>query len=556
MIWGVYSSEAMENYRSLDAHVFFVSGWVQTVVHRKTVTGNIIAKADVKPSWRVTDEPHHPWVALKRDGPVITAHCDCMAGLGETCSHIGALLFKMEAAVRFGYTRSACTDESCLWNQCFTKDVKPAPISEIQFYKQEAKDRLIKKKRKKTMPTPASEEEQQTFLQSLSSLGENLVGLSAFKEFSGNFIGLGPKLEDKTLPPPLRELYSHQYSTASKEDLSELCDRTFSTVKISANQSRKIEELTHSQSSSLTWHHQRSGRITASVAGEVMNTSIEKPSVSLLKKICIPNTSSPNVPALNWGKLHEDDGYKLYQLLMESDNRVDLQTYPKGEIVMKDISGQHLSLNVHKAGFVIPEQKPFLGASPDGHVNCECCGKGLLEIKCPYNIRDKTIKAAILDNSFCLNASFSLKRSHKYFAQVQMQMYVCDGNYTDFVVWSPMDCVVTRINRDNGFISKMIEKLEKFWKVVVLPELLTRRLENSTSAKNSPDLCKIRVPKPADDDKTFCVCKTTDDNADMVGCDRCDNWFHPACLKLKRLPKSKTWYCPKCRREKKKQNTV
>ena len=32
---------------------------------------------------------------------------------GETCSHLGALLYKMEAAVRLGYTSAACTDLPC-----------------------------------------------------------------------------------------------------------------------------------------------------------------------------------------------------------------------------------------------------------------------------------------------------------------------------------------------------------------------------------------------------------------------------------------------------------
>ncbi|KAL3885006.1 hypothetical protein ACJMK2_025105 [Sinanodonta woodiana] len=109
----IYSAEAMENYRSLEAHTFFVSGWVQTVFHMKTDSGHYVLKADVKPSWRVTEKPHHPWVALKKSGPVIAAHCNCMAGLGETCSHIGALLFKIEAAVRLGYTSSTCTDRPC-----------------------------------------------------------------------------------------------------------------------------------------------------------------------------------------------------------------------------------------------------------------------------------------------------------------------------------------------------------------------------------------------------------------------------------------------------------
>lgn len=70
----------MENYRSLEAHVFFVSGWVQTVFCLQSRSGIMVLKADVKPSWRVTEEPHHPWVALKKEGPVLAAHCDCMAG--------------------------------------------------------------------------------------------------------------------------------------------------------------------------------------------------------------------------------------------------------------------------------------------------------------------------------------------------------------------------------------------------------------------------------------------------------------------------------------------
>ena len=80
MFSGLYSQEAMENYRSLEAHTFFVSGWVQTVYHMKTSNGNWVFRADVKPSWRVIDESHRAWVTMKKTGPVINAHSDCMAG--------------------------------------------------------------------------------------------------------------------------------------------------------------------------------------------------------------------------------------------------------------------------------------------------------------------------------------------------------------------------------------------------------------------------------------------------------------------------------------------
>ncbi len=54
--------------------------------------------------------------------------------LGESCSHIGALLFKIEAAVRAGFIARACTDESCQWNNDFVSEIQGAPLAEIKFY--------------------------------------------------------------------------------------------------------------------------------------------------------------------------------------------------------------------------------------------------------------------------------------------------------------------------------------------------------------------------------------------------------------------------------------
>ena len=64
----------MANWRSLEAHVFLVSWWVQTIVHLQTGNGHVILRADVTPSYRVTEEPHHPWVGLTAAGSVAAAH--------------------------------------------------------------------------------------------------------------------------------------------------------------------------------------------------------------------------------------------------------------------------------------------------------------------------------------------------------------------------------------------------------------------------------------------------------------------------------------------------
>ena len=51
-------------------------------------------------SMRLNEKLLQPWVVVSQSGVVVSAHCDCMAGLAETCTHVGALLFKIEAVVR------------------------------------------------------------------------------------------------------------------------------------------------------------------------------------------------------------------------------------------------------------------------------------------------------------------------------------------------------------------------------------------------------------------------------------------------------------------------
>lgn len=40
-------------------------------------------------------DPVTPWVIVKLPKLVEAAHCTCLAGLGEACTHIGALLYHL-----------------------------------------------------------------------------------------------------------------------------------------------------------------------------------------------------------------------------------------------------------------------------------------------------------------------------------------------------------------------------------------------------------------------------------------------------------------------------
>ena len=59
-----------------------------------------------------------------------TCHSTCMAGIGETCNHVAATLYRVEAAVRIGLTNPACTSNADEWlpNR---KDIEPKKIKDF-----------------------------------------------------------------------------------------------------------------------------------------------------------------------------------------------------------------------------------------------------------------------------------------------------------------------------------------------------------------------------------------------------------------------------------------
>ena len=54
----------------------------------------------VNHSQRLRETPTHTWILAKADGVILSSHCNCMAGLDESCLHIGATLFFIEAHAR------------------------------------------------------------------------------------------------------------------------------------------------------------------------------------------------------------------------------------------------------------------------------------------------------------------------------------------------------------------------------------------------------------------------------------------------------------------------
>ena len=100
----------------------------------------------------------------------------------------------------------------------------------------------------------------------------------------------------------------------------------------------------------------------------VCHTDSTNPSQSFVKSICYPEEFAFTSKQTSWGLKQEKIARELY---------------------LKISAPKHDDLAVTDSDLVINPQWPFIGASPDGVVECKCCGKGVLEIKCPYSHREQ-----------------------------------------------------------------------------------------------------------------------------------------------------------------------
>jgi len=160
--------------------------------------------------------------------------------------------------------------------------------------------------------------------------------------------------------------------------------------------------------------------------------------------------------------------------------------------IMKDV---HSGFVFKDSGLIVSIEYPFIGASPDGNVQCECCpGIGLLEVKCPYCIHDGEPSSApyIQDDG-------NLVKMHAYYYQVYTQLFVCSADYANFVV-----ATFRESDGDVNFSVKWYSHEE------VMP-------------------AQAAVASTVSETYVYCYCKE-DKGGEMVGCDN-DNceigqWFH------------------------------
>ena len=172
------------------------------------------------------------------------------------------------------------------------------------------------------------------------------------------------------------------------------------------------------------WFAARKGRITASNVGAILGYSPFRTAGDTLRAMVreyhgAESEFKGNI-ATQWGTNHEDGAIIEYELIT---NR-----------------------KVEKCGFYTYEH--WLGASPDGLIGDD----GLIEVKCPFSLRNeekpqfKTI----------------FEQMH-YFCQIQIQLFILDRQWCDFVQWCPADLKIERVQRAPEFIKTMLHELRDFF---------------------------------------------------------------------------------------------
>lgn len=297
-----------------------------------------------------------------------------------------------------------------------------------------------------------------------------------------------------------------------KKDLLKECEKVFEELSITGEESSFLFKSTVLQSDSLLWFEHRKGRLTASKFGAITRTSLESPSKSLVDSI-LQRKSIPKTAAMQWGIQKEPVAREAYFV---------------------KVKNKHVSFNLDMAGLYVNPESPHLGASPDGLIFCDCCGPGLLEIKCPFSVRNENPTAApyIKPKE---DGTLQLCRKHNYYFQVQGQMAVMELSYCDFVCWTPCDLFIERITYDSETVNEMIPKLDSFFIQVILPQVLCDGEDQNETA---------------DSNDVFCFCKRGE-YGKMIACDspHCEfTWFHYGCINLPDSfePGEEEWLCPEC----------
>ena len=226
------------------------------------------------------------------------------------------------------------------------------------------------------------------------------------------------KLNKKLKPPTPLSLFerAEQFTMDTSLTVQENVELFTNSITLTENEINIIKQNTVGQASSTDWYLQRQGCLTASRFHKVCTR------VTSLKASASEDPSNLILSLLGYQKSPETAAMK---------HGKSMELHAKSVCLSKE-KKKHKKFKSNEAGLAIMADRPFIGASPDLEADCTCCKSGLVEIKCPYSIRDTSPSADNLPYLEFRDGETKLRKNSDYYYQVQGQMGVTNRLYTDF----------------------------------------------------------------------------------------------------------------------------
>ena len=200
-----------------------------------------------------------------------------------------------------------------------------------------------------------------------------------------------------------------------------------------------IERFTKGHSENPSWFSYRKHVITASKGHDiktrmatVRKSSKEVDLTSIFSKVKGVSNMNLYLPALRYGRSMENDAGICFE-----------------EIFRKS----HRNVVINECGLFLCEEIPYVGGSPDRIVECLCCGKACLGIKCPFTIRHLSLDSPEANLPYIRRENNVLKLlpNHKYYTQFQIQMAATKVQKCYFFVWTAHGSLLQEIYFDEQF---------------------------------------------------------------------------------------------------------
>ena len=171
--------------------------------------------------------------------------------LGETCSHVAAMLHKIKAAIRVGLTGSKPTELLCEWNETFVRNITGSPVADINLHTEKTKEKVSEWKL--TSSKAPSLQQKKQFLFELKSVQPKTVCLHLFNEFGESF-RCTKLINALKMLPSMSEYFKPENNLLNETEVQQVCiDNKEKIMQYDENNLAYIEEATRNQSYCDAW---------------------------------------------------------------------------------------------------------------------------------------------------------------------------------------------------------------------------------------------------------------------------------------------------------------